>query len=169
MIRTLVLAIFPRRQPVIRRARVRIAQQRRQRIIPLALRASPSLKCSIRSPDKFPGSLLSERSMVVTTVHDEATLSRTCAFRWPWDVCRYGSANKAMCNVPKAVRSRMWRPTPRKAKPSISAGMAQLALSAVEGSVPRAKPACKLPIEHRLCDETQTVRTPVEERRFSAA
>ena len=47
MIRALMLAKLGRRQPVIRRARVRIAQQSRQRIVPLALRASPSLKCMV--------------------------------------------------------------------------------------------------------------------------
>src|ERR1700757_3657077 len=51
MVRALVLTELRRRQPVIRCARVGLTQQRRQGRIPLALRARPSLKCTIGSPD----------------------------------------------------------------------------------------------------------------------
>lgn len=62
---------------------VRIRQQRRQRIIPLALRTRPSLECAMRGPDQLASSFLLETSMIRTAGFHEFHDSRTKRLRGP--------------------------------------------------------------------------------------
>src|SRR5579863_4506059 len=82
MVGALVLAKFTRRQPVIRGPRIRVLQQRGQRIIPLALRARPALKRMTRCPDHFPRRLGFQFALIGTAlIHHSTTPAPEAA--WP--------------------------------------------------------------------------------------
>ena len=92
MITAFMFAKFRRSQPIVCGLGIHVGQQCRKRIIPLALRARPSLKRAMRCPDQFSGGFFLKRSTIRTAMFHERHDSRTKQLPWPMFLCSHGTA-----------------------------------------------------------------------------